>query len=157
MGTSNTPTNGGTSDEKRYGHGSRESDVAHVIGAYAGEDKARDERANAQVRETASPIDGEPATIDGETIDQMRKRVARERAEADPTPFQRSLTGRRPTEVQGIAGTTLPGNPPTSAGGVSGAASGAAVSGSPSVGVDTGVDTGASTGAGTTGGSSTTR
>lgn len=107
MGTSNTPDAGAQKSQKSdaqqpqskpYGHGSRESDVAAAINAHAGENRARDARAKSKARTVRSSIDGEPATIIGETVDEMRARVARERAEAEPTAFQASLIGRRPGE-----------------------------------------------------------
>jgi hypothetical protein len=96
--TGSTDSTGSTA-KPTYGHGSRESDVAHVTGAYIGEEKAARDRANAGVRTIASTVPGEPPTIEGETVEQMRARVARERDAAEPTPFQRSLTGRRPADM----------------------------------------------------------
>lgn len=84
---------------KPFGHGSKSSDVAHVIGAYAGEDKARAQRAQQPVRIVKSRNPNEPPTIFHETIAQMRARVKQEREAAEPTAFQRSLIGARPGDA----------------------------------------------------------
>lgn len=125
--SSTTSTDTGTSSTapaKPYGHGSRESDVAHVTGAYVGEEKARRDRDAAGVKTIRSTIDGEPPTIRGETVDQMRERVARERDEAPATAFQKSLTGRRPADMgAGAEGTTVGGASIAPAAGAAGATS----------------------------------
>lgn len=94
---------GGTAGQRQqpprpYGHGSRSTDIAAVIGAHAGENKARAARAGADVRTVSSTVEGEPATIHNESIAQMRERVRREREAAEPTEFQASLVGRQPGE-----------------------------------------------------------
>lgn len=106
--TPSTPATANTSAPKTYGHGSRESDIGHVTGAYVGEEKARRDRERAGVKTIPSKIPGEPPTIRGETVEQMRERVAREREEAPATPFQASLTGRRPGDMgPGAEGTDV--------------------------------------------------
>jgi hypothetical protein len=92
---------------KAFGHGSKETDVAYEIGAYAGEDKARAARASAGARTVPSRIPGEPPTIYNETIPQMRARVRTEREAAEPTAFQSSLIGRPPAEADAMAGPAL--------------------------------------------------
>jgi hypothetical protein len=94
------PSSGtGAATPKPFGHGSKESAVASVIGAHAGEDKARAERDRRQVRVVKSRNPNEPPTIHGESIAEMRARVKREREAAPPTEFQRSLIGTRPGDV----------------------------------------------------------
>jgi hypothetical protein len=72
----------------------RESDIAHRIGVVEQERRAVDARNANKVTRTPSAIAGEPDTISGETVEQMRDRVAAERAAAEPTEFQKSLIGR---------------------------------------------------------------
>lgn len=137
--------------KKAFGHGSKESDIGDVIGAYAGEDKARTASDTAGVRRFASSVAGEPDTIDGETVAQMRVRVKGEREAADPTPFQASIVGRRPGEVAPSLATATPITGSTgSATSVPGTGVGTGASGTTGSGAGAG-------GTGTTGGSTTPR
>jgi len=80
----------------------RESDIREEIGVAEQERRAIAARDTTEARRTPNPVPGHPDIISGESVAQMRARVATERAESEPTEFQRSLIGR---DV-GAAGTT---------------------------------------------------
>lgn len=90
--------------QQRFGHGSKESDVGHVNGAFAMAQRAERERSAAGNVRVVRRDEGGKETIAGETVAEMRARVARERAAAGPTDFQRSMLGRVPGQSAPGAG-----------------------------------------------------
>lgn len=97
-------TSGEQTPPKTFGHGSKESDVGYVNGAFAMAERADRERSAAGNVRVVRRDEGGTETIVGETIPEMRARVAREREESGPTDFQRSILGRAPGQVAPGAG-----------------------------------------------------
>lgn len=76
----------------RRKHPTNDREIAEATGVTSIGERVRAEQGAKNVRHTTNPGNG-LETIEGETVDQVRARVKREREGAEPSEFQKAMLG----------------------------------------------------------------